>query len=293
VSVTGTVQPDVLRAALGSEHFADGLAARLLVAMPPQKPRVWSKAVVASDLTLSVKGVFGRLLALLPADEQPVLVDLSSTGERAWIDWYDRHGREQAGLTGDLAAASSKLEGYAARLALVLHLVREAATDATEVSSVSSTVDANDIAAAVQLVEWFGREAERVYAVLGETGRESEDRQLVELIVCRRGSITARDLQKSSRRYRTADDADLALQRLVDAGRGYWDDVPTGPHGGRPTRILRLRAADDGVDTTDTTSSERRDGVDSSVPSVSPAPSVAAAEDELVFGPNGAPGDRP
>ena len=36
------------------------------------------------------------------------------------MDFYNAHGRESANLTGDLSAASSKLEGYAARLALVV-----------------------------------------------------------------------------------------------------------------------------------------------------------------------------
>ena len=39
VSITGGIQPSVLRAALSSELFENGLAARLLLAMPTPPPR--------------------------------------------------------------------------------------------------------------------------------------------------------------------------------------------------------------------------------------------------------------
>jgi len=39
VSVAGTIQSEILQQALGREHFQDGLAARLLVAMPPRRAK--------------------------------------------------------------------------------------------------------------------------------------------------------------------------------------------------------------------------------------------------------------
>ena len=35
VSIVGGIQPQVLRRALGPEHFENGLAARMLLTMPP------------------------------------------------------------------------------------------------------------------------------------------------------------------------------------------------------------------------------------------------------------------
>lgn len=47
VSITGGIQPVTLREALGRRHFDNGLAARLLLAMPPRRVKRWSEAQVS------------------------------------------------------------------------------------------------------------------------------------------------------------------------------------------------------------------------------------------------------
>ena len=69
--------------------------------------------------------------------------------------FYNEHAREQVELSGDLAAAWSKLEGYAARFALLVHLVRAESGDTTLADA--STVDEPSITAGVILSRWFGR----------------------------------------------------------------------------------------------------------------------------------------
>ncbi|HYW80500.1 MAG TPA: DUF3987 domain-containing protein, partial [Thermoguttaceae bacterium] len=64
VSVTGGIQPEILRRALGAEHLANGLAARILVTMPPRMPKTWTNAAVDQETQRRVDRVFGRLLAL-------------------------------------------------------------------------------------------------------------------------------------------------------------------------------------------------------------------------------------
>jgi hypothetical protein len=148
----------------------------------------------------------------------------------------DEHAREQAELTGDLAAAWSKLEGYTARLALVIHLVRAVTGDADPMA-----VDAESIIAGATLSRWFGREAERVYAMLGESDEQRERRELVELIERRGGTITVRELMRSSRRYRdSAETAEAALQSLVRDGGALREPIGTTQRGGQPTARYRL-----------------------------------------------------
>jgi hypothetical protein len=53
--------------------------------------------------------------------------------------------------------------------------------------------------------------------------------------------VTARDAVGGCRWIATSDDAEAALKRLADAGRGHWIDKPTDPTiGGRPTRLFVL-----------------------------------------------------
>ena len=56
---------------------------------------------------------------------------MTPAGKAAWIQFFEAHAVEQADLTGELSAVWSKLEGYAARLALVVHFIRWAAEDPT------------------------------------------------------------------------------------------------------------------------------------------------------------------
>ena len=142
-------------------------------------------------------------------------------------------------MIGEMSAAYSKLEEYAARLALVIHCVRSAAADPDLESP--DLVDATSIKMGIKLTRWFGSEAERVYAMLSENEQQREQRQLIEWIERKGGRITARQVQQGHRRYKTAQDAEAALEELAAGGLGYWESSPTGQRG-HPTRRFILPA---------------------------------------------------
>ena len=249
VSIAGGIQPETLRRALGQEHRDNGLAARLLLACPPRKPKRWTEADVNADTEAAVARVFDRLFGLTPETDdngddsggRPRLVTLADDGKRAWVTFYNEHASEQVNLSGDEAAAWSKLEGYAARLALVVHLTRWAAGDATLRDPSPPPVDEASIAAGVVLARWFGDEARRVYAILGESDEGRESRRLVEWIDRKGGTVTVRDLTRGPREYRNDPGrAAKALGELVAAGVAVWVHDDHGPKGGRPTDRIRL-----------------------------------------------------
>jgi hypothetical protein len=159
-------------------------------------------------------------------------------------------------LTGELSAAWSKLEGYTARFALVIHLVRCAINDPT--LAAMDKIDAQSVRVGVSLSQWFGSEARRAYAILDESDEQRDQRRLIELIERKGGSVTVRDLMRSARMFRTADDAEQALQELVQAGHGRWETSPPGPDGGQPTRRFVLAPP---VDADTTSNSSRVSGV--------------------------------
>jgi hypothetical protein len=244
VSITGGVQPETLRRALGREHFEDGLAARLLLAAPLPRRRSWTEAEVDPDLEAAVEAAFSRLYALqlgesAEGDPYPVTLRLTPEGKRAWVGFFQEHAREHVDLTGDLAAAWSKLEGYAARFALVLECAAWAATG--QPPDGPGSVDVDSVAAGAALARWFGGEAKRVYGVLAEDDGDRERRRLAEWVGRRGGTVTARDLQAGDRRYRgSAEAAEQALNELAEAGAGRWVEVGPTDKGGRPTRAFQL-----------------------------------------------------
>ncbi|MEL6196187.1 MAG: DUF3987 domain-containing protein, partial [Myxococcota bacterium] len=170
-------------------------------------------------------------------DATPRLLPLTSAAKAAWIEFVNRHGDDQADRVGDEAAAWAKLEAFCARFALMLHMVRVAASDPTIADP--DAVDEHSIAAGVRLVGWFAREAERVYALLAGDDDTREQTRLLEWIEGRGGRITASQLSKGMRRFRgkTAE-ARAAVDELVQAGLGRWEYPPPGPKGGRPAEVF-------------------------------------------------------
>lgn len=242
VSVCGGIQPAILHRALGSEHRDSGLAARLLLTCPPRKAKRWTEADIDPDAEAEIARLVDRLYELQPtkSDEgelRPVLVGLTPDAKTAWKKYYDTHAQEQANLVGDLSAAWSKLEEYAARLALVIHFARWAAHDLDLANA--DVVDVASMAAGIRLANWFKGEARRVYALLGETDEDRDRRRLVEWVERKGGSVTPRDVQMGCRWLRETGAAEAALGELAKSGWGTWE--PTSPgRRGQPTRHFRL-----------------------------------------------------
>jgi hypothetical protein len=246
VSIAGGIQPETLRRALGQQHRANGLAARLLLACPPRKAKRWTEADVDANTEAATAAVFDRLFGLTPetddeGNESPRLLTLTDGGKPGWVRFVNEHATEQVELSGDLSAVWAKLEGYAARFALVVHLTRWAAGDAALRDP--ARVDEASVAAGVTLARWFGGEARRVYSILSETDEERDARQLVEWIARRGGTATVRDLTRGPREFRREPDrAPKALGELVARGVAEWVRDDRGPKGGRPTDRVRLRS---------------------------------------------------
>jgi hypothetical protein len=242
VSVCGGIQPGVLARALTPEFLDAGLAARLLLAMPPKLVKRWSEAEVRPETEQAYHGLLDRLLALDVDDrggeKVPHVLPLSPDGKAAWVAYYNGWAAEQAGVDGELAAAFSKLEGYAARLALLHHVVTHAALDTSDLRPVG----ARSVEAGVALARWFAGEARRVYATLSESAEERAARRLVEFVEARGGRITVQALRRSNPgRYPTAAQAEQALEALVGTGLADWQARPASAKGGRPTRDCVLK----------------------------------------------------
>ena len=187
------------------------------------------------------------------------MATLSPAAKAAWIAFYNAHAAEQAGLTGELASAWSKMEETAARLALVIHYVRwasqpviddTAATenelfgDGTKAATADSppplgdVLDADSIAAGVALIQWFKGEAVRVYAMLRESSADGERRRLAEWIRAKGGSVTARDVQAGCRWLRASGKAEAALEDLAASGFGKWESSPSARRGHVVRRLV-------------------------------------------------------
>lgn len=247
VWLTGCIPPAVLRRSVGTERRESGLLARLLVAAPPPRPQLWSETsidVLTKDRLGNVLDGLYRLASTTDAlgNACPRLIRLSREAKDVFVPWHDEHSKQTIGHVGDLAAAWSKLKEVAARLALILHEVEVVAGLHDQPDEVSVAT----IKSAIRLVEWHKAETVRVYQRLAETDEQTatcqHNERLVAFVERRGGSVTARDVVAGCRHVGTAEEAEAALKRLVDAGLGSWQSKPAGPAGGRPTRSFVLSA---------------------------------------------------
>jgi hypothetical protein len=242
VSIAGGIQPGILRRVLRAEHRENGLAARLLLACPPRVNKTWSDATTDSATESAIAAMFERLYGLsMDAGEDgepmPRTIPLSEDGKAEFVAFYNAHARTQVTLVAEEAAAWSKLEGYAARLALIIHLARQCLADAPN----PGPVDHQSVAAAVALVRWFGDEAIRVYALLAQS--ESDLDRLIAWIGTRPNGVSVRDLVRGPKPWRDdAGRAETDLMRLVKVGQITQCPVPPGPSGGRPSERFVLNA---------------------------------------------------
>lgn len=256
VSVVGTTQPKIAQACLRKEFYECGLAARLLVAAPPARVRRWTEDEVSPETELAWTQIIEGLCNLKFANEipgsffneglaeeedkelKPLDLELTPEARARFARFVNEHGQRTAQVDDDTGAAFAKLEGYAARFALVLHLM-DAVCGVPGVRQ-DGPVGLAHIEAGITLTEWFANEAERIYAMFRETPEEGARRELVDHIHSWGGAASARDLMRRVHRIHTSQQAEAALQDLVTQGLGRWVDRPAGSKGGRPARVLEL-----------------------------------------------------
>jgi hypothetical protein len=261
VCITGGIQPGVLARALTPEFLESGLAARLLMAMPPKLPKKWSEVEITLEVEKAYHDLIEKLLtldfAVRDGEQVPHALTLSPEAKDAWVAFYNDWGREQASVEGDLAASFSKLEGYAARLTLLHHVIIHTALDTSDLCPVAL----QSVQAGIALSRWFACEARRIYSTLSESTEERNRRQLLEWVESRGGKTTAKKLQNSnSRKYKTTNDATAALDGLVAGGYGRWVERPGTVRGGRPTKDFVLYPTTDETDETSEEDDEDDDG---------------------------------
>lgn len=241
--ITGGIQPGPLRKALGSEHRESGLAARMLMAFPSRVKKQWSDATISPDVQQAYALLFDRLLTLEMAmgedgNKEPVCMELSGDARAQFIAYYNRHNEEAVAYSGDLASAWSKLEETAARLALIIELVKWAASGR---NPVPQEVSAESMEAAIGLTEWFKRETRRIYRVVlaSESATQGTARQrLIEWLTRRGGVASAREVRQGCRFLKEAGRAEAALEELVSTGAGDWVEAEgRSGQGGRRFRL--------------------------------------------------------
>ena len=243
VSVTGGIQPQTLQRIMTSEFFESGFMSRVLFAMPPNPVRQWNDADIAPDRLAQLQSIMKRLLDLAAPDPDTgeiicKNIPLSPEAKTVWISFFNQHATEQRQIMDEsLTASWGKLEGYAARFALLDHLIRSV-IEGPFSSFDHDRISLESMEVGIKLSRWFGREAQRVFGLFGKNNfaKEQADRELVRIIQSKSGRITVRDLMRSRKKdYPTANAAETALNSLVQKQMAQVETEQTA----RPARTPR------------------------------------------------------
>jgi Protein of unknown function (DUF3987) len=252
VAVTGCLPPEVLGELTDERGREDGFLHRLLFAFPAPRDIAWTEENIPSTAQDDYAAVVEKLQGLQwgskgaedaedaeDAEEcAPRVLTLTREGKAEWVTWVTSHYAElnSPDLPSQLRGPWSKLEGYCARLALVLHLARLACGEVK-----NEAIDKVSVAGAWSLVDYFKSHARLVYAQLHASPEEKRLEAARQWIRRHSGAATVRDLY----RYKVAGCATLQeAQTLLDAlvRHGYGtvvDEVP--PTGGHRRKVFRAQ----------------------------------------------------
>jgi hypothetical protein len=237
VNVVGNLPPDVLGELSDDLGREDGFTHRLLFSYPEPVALVWSEAAVSPETRAAYQSVIDTLWNLEPAvtdDEHahPKVLHFSPAGRTAFTGWVSDHFNEMnhPEFSPRLRGPWAKLEGYAVRFALILHLLRQAAGETASVR-----IDEVSVLGASALVGYFKNHARRAYGSLHSTPLEKQVAAVSEYLKRQPGQrISLRDLLRSGAgKLRDAKGMRVVLEHMQAQGQGRFIEItyPSGQKG--------------------------------------------------------------
>jgi Protein of unknown function (DUF3987) len=235
VNVVGCLPPDLLSQLIDARGREDGFVHRLLFAFPDPLPMHWTEVIVRETTIEEYCRVVDRLWTLQGVSaHDPQVVPFTNPGRQTFVEFANALYAELADpdcpdmMRGPLA----KLEGYGARLALLLHLCRCVCGEAH-----GEHVDEGSVLGASALVDYFKSQARRVYSRLHLRPEDQRVERVIRWIQGHGGECTVRDLLRGNvGGCKRRQEAETLLQELVDRGLGQLRDTPV-PGGRIQTRF--------------------------------------------------------
>jgi hypothetical protein len=240
VSITGGIQLQILKRIMREEQFENGMMARFLLAHPPSHACTWSEEVVHSEVLNQIDLLVNELFRLSPLqDGTPIILNLNDDAKKVWVRFYDEHNVQTSSQsTSEMKAVFSKLEGYAARFAVIFHCIRRChRSDNID----QFLIDAESMNSAILLVRWFARETKRIYGMMHESELDRGLRLHYEWMMLNHddGVVNLRAFYRS--KNLSIEEAESIFEGLELAGLGHKEYSEQGHSGGRPSVIFILK----------------------------------------------------
>ncbi len=217
LSVGGGIQPDVLHE-LSPNGREDGFFERLLMVLAksaappnnregfdPEPAREWDRV-----LRLVIDGCESR------RQDEVVTSRFDPVAQERWFDLSDEHRAEMRKMPARNLGEAKKIEAYAARLALVLHVARYFAREVSDLGE----LDVRDVESGWALARWFEQDAFLARGFMTITEEDQLVDKAVTWIRNHGGQATLRELQmgKALGRGVTKTEMQAVLDRAQETG---------------------------------------------------------------------------
>ncbi len=223
VSVTGTIQPEILRQYLKGIQTHSGFNSRWLFCSS-QMPSAKYTGKDSPD----VRDILTQLyLALGKVPDGSTFVFSSEAKDCFVRDWHDpiveRIEQEQNPF---IQAILAKMKGYCAKIASIIHCINEAIATSHNNSEtaidISKEISLETIQKAIALSFFYVAQAEKIYGVVRETQNPTYDVWMIlkQLSEDSGGWIKARDAGQKTKRIKGADNFRKLFQSMASDGFG-------------------------------------------------------------------------
>ncbi|WP_428389906.1 DUF3987 domain-containing protein [Mucisphaera sp.] len=248
VAVVGTIQPKVFNECFSGANLENGLASRFLVFRTQNPKRRWHEITVDAQIEETVLSTFEGLIHL-GMDErdnawpEPLVVRLDRDAAELWAGFYDGHQEELEGEDDEaIRGALAKMDGYTARIALVLNGI---SPEAFELFAEPGVVLRGDVMQrAIEVATWLIDQARYCYGSLAASQQEQLLQQVVQRVTQgigdrEPGTTSARDLQRHMRAFsEDVQQAKQVMAQIVERGLGVIESETA--DNGRSVEVLRI-----------------------------------------------------
>lgn len=230
-------QPSVLSGLMQNDTFRGrGLTARFLYCMPASY--VGSRRYRTQAVPPETYAAYERCIRNLLEDEygeEPEIITLSEAADRLIEAFAEELEPKLRGEYADIADWAGKLVGNVLRIAALI--CRASTHRSNEFLDVPEplVVDGDTMSAAIRIGRYFIDHAKAAYMLMGADPVVSRCRKVLGVVKLKNLSeFSRRDIMRLCQSFKTADDVQQALSRLIDYGY-VAEKIPEKVHGkGRP-----------------------------------------------------------
>jgi hypothetical protein len=230
--VIGCIPPSKLPELDAESNGEDGFVHRILFSYPKTRQhRRWTNSGLTPQARQLWTTAVEKLYALrmgIDENETPLPVAVRFTPEAGdrWAAWYDAHfaETESRDFPDMLVGPWSKMVGYTARLALIVHLLREVCGEVA-----TDDVDDESLVRAIKLIKYFQSHARVVYARLHAPQQHDRLRKVLDWVRAHGGECSPTHLSKNNvAGVVKTSEAEAVMKELEDLNYGRCDKRKAG-----------------------------------------------------------------